>query len=141
VIAIPALAGDYSFRAKEMRFHPVTQDTFLLQEKQRLEPEACRFALSIDQACATKSDPPCENLVPIAFNFCTGEMLRQMQPRVISKAEALHFRQKFHYCTMESVRALVTNPLRIEQHCSETPQEEWMLEENSEPLVEEFLYR
>lgn len=110
-------SGRFEFTAKEVGFRPVSNWQFLRAQEKTIEAPICEYAKKIDDPCMVDVHPPCEKLVPIALNFCAGDIVRAMQPRVLSKAESIFWKRKYTHCVYESTRALVTNPLRREEYC------------------------
>ena len=117
----------FNFQARQVDFRPISNWQFLRSQRREMNAQICEYAEKIDDPSTREKHPPCQKLVPIAFNFCSGDIVRAMQPRVISKAEYIHWQRKYSHCVFEATRALVTNPLRKEEYCSA-------------PRIEEELY-
>lgn len=107
----------FSIESSERTFLPIKKGKFLRSERERLNDSICKYAISQDFECAMEESPPCQKLVPIAFNFCRSELYRQMHPQVISRSESRHWTRKFKKCIYAATKALVTNPERQERFC------------------------
>ena len=113
------IASDrFGIKSVERRFLPIKKGKFLRKERERLNDSVCQYAESIDFQCAMEESPPCQKLVPIAFNFCRSELYRIMHPQVISRSESRYWSRKFKKCALAATKALVTNPEREERFCN-----------------------
>ncbi|THB71921.1 MAG: hypothetical protein D6B28_06575 [Gammaproteobacteria bacterium] len=113
------IASDrFGIQSYERSFRPVKKGKFLRAERERLNDSICQYAESMDFPCAMEESPPCQNLVPIAFNFCRSELYRIMHPQVISRSESRYWSRQFKKCSLAATKALVTNPEREERYCN-----------------------
>ncbi len=108
----------FEIQSIERRFLPIKKGKFLRAERELLNDSVCKYAESIDFQCAMEESPPCQKLVPIAFNFCRSELYRVMHPQVISRSESRFWSRKFKKCVYAATKALVTNPEREERFCN-----------------------
>ncbi len=113
------IASDrFGIQSVERRFLPIKKGKFLRSQRELLNDSVCQYAESVDFQCAMEESPPCQKLVPIAFNFCRSELYRIMHPQVISRSESRFWSRKFKKCALAATKALVTNPEREERFCN-----------------------
>ncbi len=117
-IATDIASDRFSIKSIERSYRAIKKGKFLRQKREELNDVVCQYAKSIDFECAMEESPPCQKLVPIAFNFCRSELYRVMHPQVISRSEDRYWSRRYKKCAYAATKALVTNPEREERFCN-----------------------
>ncbi len=119
----------FDFHEKTLGYKPIAKVNFLRKIKIDIKDQICTYAESLDSECASIAHPPCQKLIPIAYNYCSAEYYRQMHPQITSNTEDIFWSNKFTYCVKAATKALVTNIDRQNLYCRDEEEDEDINEE------------